>query len=84
MEKTLLIQFLALSLYTGFLGYCFCDGFKLSHLKKLICFASLLLMAAYALYAKGQLDLALILPVPTLLALLFCVRERRKKNPSPE
>jgi len=83
MAKVLLMQFLTLSIYTFFMGFCFCDGFKLHILRKLIWFITFLLINIYILKVKGQFDLALILPIPTLLAILLCSYENRqsKKNP---
>jgi len=78
MAKTLLMQFLALSIYTLFVGFCFCDGFKLHILRKLIWFIVFLLISAYVFNTTGEFDLAQILPVPTLLAILLCNYERRK------
>lgn len=75
-----MMQFLALSLYTIFLGFCFCDGFGLPWWKKLACFIPLLLISIYVLRIKDQFDLALILPVPTLLAFFLCADERRKQK----
>ncbi len=38
MGKMLIIQFFTLCLFTLFMGFCFCDGFKLHILKKVIWF----------------------------------------------
>lgn len=78
--ETLPFQFLAFSLYTFFLGFSFCDGFRLSIPKKLVCFVPLLLISLYVFKMTGQLVLELILPAPTLLALLLCMNECRKKT----
>ena len=80
MAKVLLMQFLALSIYALFMGFCFCDGFKLHIVRKLIWFITFLLISSYILKIKNQFDLALILPFPTLLAILLCGYEKRKSN----
>jgi len=78
MANTLLMQFLTLSLYTLFMGFCFCDGFKLHILRKLVWFAVFLTISIYTLKAKNEFDLTLILPTPTLLAILLCAYEKIK------
>jgi hypothetical protein len=80
MSKILGLQFLALSLYTFFVGFCFCDGFKLHILRKLIWFISFLIISAYILKIKNEFDLTLILPIPTILAILLCAYEKKKKS----
>jgi len=78
MNNVLLLQYLTLCLYTVFLGFSFCDGFNLPVSRKLTCFIPFVLICAYVLKVKGQFDLELILPLPTLLAFLLCANERRK------
>lgn len=78
MANRLLMQFLTLSLYTLFMGFCFCDGFKLHILRKLLWFAVFLAMSIFALKSKNEFDLAFILPIPTLLAILLCNYEKIK------
>jgi len=80
MGKILFMQFLALSLYTLFVGFCFCDGFKLHILRKLVWFISFLFISMYVLKTKSEYDLSLILPIPTLLAILLCNYEKRKSK----
>jgi hypothetical protein len=80
MGKILFMQFLALSLYTLFVGFCFCDGFKLPILRKLVWFISFLFISMYVFKTKSEYDLSLILPIPTLLAILLCNYENRKSN----
>ncbi|TRZ95005.1 hypothetical protein D4R78_05015 [bacterium] len=79
MER-LLLQFLALNLYVIFMGFCFCDGFKLHILRKLIWFSVFLGISLYILRWKNQFDLAFILPIPTLLAIILCIYEKKKAN----
>jgi len=75
------IQFLALSLYVVFVGFCFCDGFGLHISRKLIWFTVLFLISAYILKVKNEFDLALIIPIPTILAIALCAYEKmRAKN----
>jgi hypothetical protein len=83
MGNALLAQLIALSLYALFMGFCFCDGFKLHIVRKLIWFAVFLCISIYALKTRNEFDLSLILPVPTLLAILFCNYEKRKSRPKP-
>ena len=83
MEKTLLLQFLTLSIYAVFLEFCFCDGFNLSIFRKLVCFVPFLVISIYVFKQEGQLDLELILPLPTLLAFLLCLNERARLKQLP-
>lgn len=73
-----LMEYVALSLYTLFVGFCFCDGFKLHIGRKVLWFVVFAAMSIYILQTKSEFDLALILPVPTLLAVLLCGYELRK------
>lgn len=75
----LFMQFLSLSLYTVLVGICFCDGFKLDIIKKLVWFLVFLAVSAWVLKEKGQYDLALILPIPTSLAIILCFYQKFKK-----
>ena len=72
----LLLQFITLSIYTIFVGFCFCDGFKLHVLRKLVWFAVFAGISIYVLKTMGEFNLAFILPVPTLLAILLCGYEK--------
>jgi len=74
----LFLQFLGLSLYTVFVGFCFCDGFKLHILRKLIWFGVFLVVSLYTFSLTKQFDLTIILPVPTLLAISLCAYEKGK------
>jgi hypothetical protein len=80
MGKILLLQFLTLSLYTFFVGFCFCDGFKLHILRKLVWFIVFLIISIYTLKVKNEFSLHIILPIPTLLAFLLCSYEKRKSH----
>lgn len=76
MEKFLL-QYLTLCAYVLFMGFTFCDGFKLHIVRKLIWFCSFLLVAIVTFKSKGEFDLATILPIPTLLAFVLCWDQKR-------
>jgi hypothetical protein len=76
MDHGLLLQFLTLSIYAVFLGFTFCDGFTLPLTKKLICFIPFICISFFVLRVTGKYDLALILPIPTLLAFFLCVSQR--------
>ena len=77
METIVLVrQFVALSLYALWMGYCFCDGFRLHIARKLSWYAVFFLLCFYTLKTRGEFDIAYILPIMSLLAFLFCVRER--------
>jgi len=80
MENRLLMQLVTLSLYTLFMGFCFCDGFKLHILRKLLWFSVFLVISIYSIKLKNEFDLALILPIPTLLAILLCSYEKIKSK----
>jgi hypothetical protein len=69
MNVSLLIQLIALSIFTLFMGICFCDGFKLPIVKKLVWFICFLFLSIYILKRTNQLALELILPIPLLLAI---------------
>lgn len=81
MEQALRMQFLALSIYVAFMGFCFCDGFKLQLVRKLVWFTFFIAVAAYVLKTTGLFVLSLILPFPTLLAIVLGAYEinSRKK-----
>jgi len=80
MAQLLLMQFVALSIYTFFVGFCFCDGFRLHIGRKLIWFIFFLVINIYVLQATGQFALTLILPFPTLLAIALCKLEQRQQK----
>lgn len=78
MAQTLILPFLTICIYLFFIGISFCDGFKLHIARKLIWFLIFLFISIYVLKETGGFDLALILPIPTLLAILFCRYELKK------
>ncbi len=74
------LPFIALCLYVLFVGVCFCDGFNLSVPKKIVWYIVLLVMGIYSLQTRDQFDLAIILPLPTLVALAICWLEKKKNK----
>lgn len=80
MVQILWMQFITLVLYTFFMGFCFCDGFNLHTLRKLVWFAVFLAISIYTLITKNEFNLAFILPIPTLLAILLCAYEKKLKH----
>ena len=77
MAKTLFMQFLTLSIYTFFVGFCFCDGFKLHILRKLVWFTVFLVLCVYSVRTAREFNLTFILPSATLLAVLLCAYEKK-------
>jgi len=80
MAERMMMQFLTLSIYVLFMGFTFCDGFKLHIGKKLVWSAVFLFRAVLSLKLKNEFDLTFILPLSTLLALLLCVYEKIKTD----
>lgn len=73
-------QFIALSMYVVFTGFCFCDGFKLHIIRKLIWFFIFLAVSICVFHSKKEYDLASILPIPTLFAIFLCSYEKHKRK----
>jgi hypothetical protein len=73
-----LLQFLALAIYVVFVGFCFCDGFKLHITRKVLWYIVFLAVALYVLANTDQFNLALILPVPTLIAIMMCAFQEKE------
>ncbi len=71
MAERLLLEFVTLSIFAFLMGITFCDFYKLHVVRKLIWFAIFLAISAYVLRMRGEFDLALILPVPMLLAIVL-------------
>jgi len=80
MGKLLVMQFLTLGIYVVFMGFSFCDGFKLRIDRKLIWFSVFIGVAVYVLKTTGQFALTLILPLPTLLAIILGVYEIKSRK----
>jgi len=62
------------------MGITFCDFYRLHTVRKLIWFGCFLAISVYVLRMRGDFDLALILPVPMLLAIGLAWLQK-KKNP---
>jgi hypothetical protein len=71
---------LALGLYVSFMGFTFCDGFKVHNLKKVLWYIVFLAATFYTVRIKKEFDLAFILPIPTLFAILLAVHERLRRK----
>ena len=80
METAIFWQWLTLSLFVAFMGFCFCDGFNLHILRKLLWFVVFLGLVIISLNIKGKFDLTIILPASILLAILLCYYEKRKQK----
>lgn len=77
MGGKILLQFIALSIYVLFLGFIFCDYFKLHNFKKILFFIVFLFFATIVIKTRNEFDLSLILPVPTALALWLGIWQKR-------
>jgi len=83
MIKTVTLQFIALAIYLFYMGFSFCDGFKLPLARKLIFFGIFLVNALSVFFGKGTFEVSLILPIPTLVAFFLGWQEvGRRKRPS--
>lgn len=71
---------LTLSLFVSFMGFCFCDGFNLRFLRKLLWYVVFLALVFFSLKVRGEFDLILILSPSILLAILFCYFEKRRQK----
>jgi len=65
-------EWIALSMYTVFMGFCFCDGFKLSIIEKLVWFGGYLAVCFYSFFSYQHFDLVVIVSVGSVLAFLIC------------
>ena len=77
MPNTIFWQWLTLSLIVAFMGFCFCDGFKLHILRKLLWFISFLALVFLSLKTRGRFDLVLILAPSILLSIILCSYEKK-------
>jgi len=74
------LEFIALSMYAAFVGFCFCNGFRLATGRKITWFIFFTAVSLFVFKQCGRFYLPLILPFPTLLAGVlggFQKRERR-------
>jgi len=76
----LLWQLAALSAYTLFVGFCFCDGFRLHIGRKLLWFTVYAAVCIVTFKAKASFDLAYIFACSSLLAFLLCLYEKIKSK----
>ncbi len=80
MGNTIFWQWLTLSLFASFVGFCFCDGFKLHILRKLLWFMVFLGLVIFSMRMGKGFALTVILPPSILLAILLCYYEKRKQK----
>lgn len=80
MGNELILQFVALSFFTWWMGFCFCDGFQLHVVRKLVWFTIFAAIAIYVFRTTGEYRLELILPVPCLVALFLAWQEKKGKK----
>jgi hypothetical protein len=78
MAGRLVMEFVTLSIFSFLMGITFCDFYKLHTARKLVWFGILLIISAYVLRTRGEFDLALILPVPMLLAIGLAWWQKKK------
>ena len=83
MANTILWQLITLSLFTSFMGFCFCDGFKLHIARKIIWFVVFLISCIFVLKVKGEFDLITILPGSIILAAVLCVCQKIESEEKP-
>ena len=69
MAERLILQFVTLAIFSFLMGITFCDFYKLHIMLKLIWFGIFLAISVYVLRTRGEFELALILPIPMLLAI---------------
>ena len=80
MANKIFWQWVTLSLFASFMGFCFCDGFKLHIVRKLIWFVIFLALVIFSMKMSDGFDLTVILPPSILLAILLCYLEKRKQK----
>jgi len=80
MHNPLVMQLLTLSLYALFMGFTFCDGFKLHVARKLVWFAVFGALSIYSMRIRNEFDLTLILSVSISLAIILCAYEKIKSK----
>jgi hypothetical protein len=78
MAEKLILQFLTLSIFSFLMGITFCDFYRLHTVRKLIWFGVFLAVSSYVLLMRGEFDLALILPIPMLLAIGLAWLQKKK------
>ncbi len=78
MAQRLILEFVTLSIFSFLMGITFCDFYRLHTARKLIWFCIFLAISAYVLRTRGEFDLALILPIPILLAIGLAWLQKKK------
>ena len=73
-------QWLTLSVFAAFMGFCFCDGFNLHILRKLVWFAAFLALVILSMKIRNEFNLNIILTPSVILAILFCVYEKKRQR----
>lgn len=79
----LLMQFFALSAFALFIGFTFCDGYKLHIGRKLIWFVVFTTIAISTFKKTGMYPVEKIIPIPCLLAFAlgwYELKIKHKKN----
>jgi len=79
MPTLLIHQIIAIAFYLFFVYYSFCDGFNVNPLRKIAWAIIFIWISIVSLQLRGQFDLILILPVPSVLAMSLCWFEKRAK-----
>ena len=80
MQERLILQFVTLVIFLFLMGITFCDFYKLHIGRKLIWFFVLLAISIYVLRRYEEFELALILPVPMLLAIGLGWLQKKKRK----
>jgi len=78
MEERLILQFVTLTIFSFLMGIIFCDFYRLRIGRKLIWFIVFLAISIYALRRYEEFELAVILPVPMILAIWLGWMQKKK------
>lgn len=76
--SALLWEFVALAAYVSYMGYSFCDGFKLSIERKVLWVGVFLMVSLFVLRMSGEYNLAMILPIPSIVAIALGWSQKMK------
>ncbi len=79
MVSAFVLEFVALSLYVAFVGFCFCDGFGLHPARKIVWFVFFTAVSLFVFKHLGRFYLPLILPFPTLMAAVLGAFQKRER-----
>lgn len=77
---TILLQYGAICIFLLFMGFTFCDGFKLHVVRKLIWFTFFAVIAIHNFNVNNMFVLEEILPAPCFLAFALCWYEVKIKR----